>query len=771
MFSFLKNKIVRETIGVFFIAFAVFSFISLISYHSDDPSFSKYISTKVPVKNYAGIIGAYFSDAIVQFMGSGSYFIIIASILIGWSIFWNEKLSISIFSLAGGIAGTAFLCSFTYLLFNTDPFFGKVARPGGALGYYIAEELIRFFNRGGAYVVVITMLIFSIILTTHISIGDTILKLNGLISALFKWLSAIKPKIERKKEKRIKRPVKQAESVLQNYNANSDLPKIIPTEKDNSEEKEDFEIEDKFESYDTTGEYILPSLSLLDSPSPSEKKKDDDELINNSSILEKKLMDFGIEGNVVQVLPGPVITMYEFEPASGVKVSRIISLADDLALAMKAINVRILAPVPGKSVVGIEIPNVYRNSVSLRELLSSDEFKKAKSKLSLGLGMDISGKPVVTDLAQIPHLLIAGATGSGKSVGINSMICSILFNATPDEVKMIMIDPKMIELSIYDGIPHLIAPVVTNPKKAANALRWVVEEMERRYNCLAEKGVRNIIGYNKIIEESEDRSHLSAVAQVGKTEVKSKKVNVQESGAGSQEGDESEANIEEERKEKKLPYIIVIIDELADLMMVSSRDVEDALTRLAQMARAAGIHLLVATQRPSVDVLTGIIKANFPSRISYQVSSRIDSRTILDTIGAERLLGKGDMLFLPPGTSKLQRIHGAYVSEVEIKKVVNFLKKQQKPIYVESILKPKIDEAAEEEGEDSDELYDQAVALVASTRQASISMVQRRLRIGYNRAARLIEIMEKQGLVGPADGAKPREVYVRSIDDTGSVNI
>ncbi|MBI5748523.1 MAG: DNA translocase FtsK 4TM domain-containing protein, partial [Nitrospinae bacterium] len=669
---------------------------------------------------------------------------------------------ISIFSLIGGVSSTIFLCSLTYLLFSKDPFFGNVARSGGALGYFIAEELIWLFNRGGAYIVIITMLIFSIVLTTRISIGDTLTRLNGLIGFLFRGLSAIKPKTVKKKEKRVKQSEQKIEPVQQAKDIDTEPPKIISSVR-NAEEKEDFEIEESFESYDTTGEYTLPSLSLLDSPSPTVKKRDEDELINNSSILEKKLIDFGIEGKVVQVLPGPVITMYEFEPASGVKVSRIMSLADDLALAMKAISVRILAPVPGKSVVGIEIPNVYRDSVSLKELLSSDEFKKAKSKLSLGLGMNISGKPVVTDLAQIPHLLVAGATGSGKSVGINSMICSILFNSTPDEVKMIMIDPKMIELSIYDGIPHLIAPVVTNPKKAANALRWVVEEMERRYNCLAEKGVRNIDGYNRTIEDTEKiRGQESGVRSQKKERAKEKVHEDKESYT-------SETPIEE-KEEKKLPYIIVIIDELADLMMVSSKDVEDALTRLAQMARAAGIHLLVATQRPSVDVLTGIIKANFPSRISYQVSSRIDSRTILDTIGAERLLGKGDMLFLPPGTSRLQRIHGAYVSEVEIKKVVEFLKKQQKPIYLESILKPKIDEIAEDEGEDSDELYDQAVALVASTRQASISMIQRRLRIGYNRAARMIELMEKQGLVGPADGAKPREVYVRDVDDSGMVN-
>ena len=743
MFSFFKNKIAREIMGLLLIAFAVFAFISLISYHSDDPSFNKYINEKVAVKNYAGIVGAYFSDAIIQFLGSGSLFIVIASFFLGWTLLWNERLGISISSLIGGVSGTIFLCSFVYLLFSRDPLFGKIARPGGAIGYFVAEELIWFFNRGGAYIIIFTFLILSIILTTRISIGNTLIRVNGFLGYFINTVSPLlRFKSARKKERKVKQPPKKAE--------NNEPPQIISAETD--EGPEEFEISEQFEFIKKSGEYSLPPLSLLDPTSPEEKKRSEDEFITNSDILEKKLRDFGIEGKVLQVLPGPVITMYEFEPAAGVKVSRIMSLADDLALAMKAASVRILAPVPGKSVVGIEIPNLYRESVSLREILSSEEFKKAKSKLSMGLGKDTSGSPVVTDLAQIPHLLIAGATGSGKSVGINSIICSILFNATPEEVNIIMIDPKMIELSVYEGIPHLIAPVVTNPKKAANALRWVVEEMERRYNFLTEKGVRNIVGYNKIIEETEDRGQK------------------EETGKQKSEIETAEGPVQDVKEEKKLPYIVVVIDELADLMMVSSREVEDSLTRLAQMARAAGIHLLVATQRPSVDVLTGIIKANFPSRISYQVSSRVDSRTILDSVGAERLLGKGDMLFMPPGTSKLQRIHGAYVSEGEIKRVVEVLKKQQKPVYVDSILKPKVKEEAEEEGEDLDELYDQAVALVAKTRQASISMVQRRLRIGYNRAARLIEMMEKQGLVGPADGAKPREVYVRDIDDTENVN-
>ena len=416
---------------------------------------------------------------------------------------------------------------------------------------------------------------------------------------------------------------------------------------------------------------------------------------------------------MVQVLPGPVVTMYEFEPASGIKVSRIVNLADDLALGMKALSVRIVAPIPGKSVVGIEVPNPHRQPVYLREIVASPAFRQATSKLVLALGKDILGIPTVTDLAQIPHLLIAGATGSGKSVGLNSMICSMLLNAAPEEVKFIMIDPKMLELSVYDGIPHLITPVVTHPKKAAAALHWAVAEMERRYRLLAEHGVRSLDGYNQM------------------------------------------------HPDLRLPYLVVVIDELADLMLVARHNVENALTRLAQMARASGIHLLVATQRPSVDVLTGIIKANFPARISFQVSSRIDSRTILDAIGAERLLGKGDMLFLPPGTSKLMRIHGAYVSEAEIKRVVEYLRRQQTPVYDGSIFTPRTDGSADSEV--VDDKYDAAVALVAKLGQASASLMQRHLRIGSKRAARLIEAMEREGVVGPADGSRPRDVYIKDI--------
>jgi len=483
----------------------------------------------------------------------------------------------------------------------------------------------------------------------------------------------------------------------------------------------------------------LPSLDLLDIPVTPQRRHSPEELAIQARFLEQKLREFGVEGEVVQVLPGPVITMYEFAPAAGVKVNKIVNLQDDLALVMEAVSVRVVAPIPGKAVVGIEIPHKRRETVGLRDLLDSEEWLTSTSKLSLALGKDILGRSVITDLALIPHLLIAGATGSGKSVGLNSLICSLLFRATPTDVRMIMIDPKMLEFSVYDGIPHLLVPVVTEAKKAAIVLRRVVEEMGRRYQILAAQGVRSIAQYNQRLEAE----HGGGTP--GRVRV--------------QAGQEAAPTPAE-----KLPYLVVVIDELSDLMMVSAREVEDSLMRLAQMARAAGIHLIVATQRPSVDVLTGVIKANFPARLSFQVTSKVDSRTILDTNGAETLLGRGDMLFLAPGTSKPQRVHGAYVSEAEISRLVEAWKAVEQTRYDDGFLAPGGDRVSVEEDE-YDEKYDEAIALVTKIGQASISMLQRRLRVGYNRAARMIEMMEKDGIVGPADGIKPREVLVRNTFD------
>jgi S-DNA-T family DNA segregation ATPase FtsK/SpoIIIE len=471
----------------------------------------------------------------------------------------------------------------------------------------------------------------------------------------------------------------------------------------------------------------------------------DEEAIRKKSILlENTLREFGVEGRVAEVKTGPVITIYEFVPAAGVKVSKIASLSDDLARALSAISIRIVAPIPGTSVVGIEVPNAKRQGVRAKELLDSRKFKEAKDKLTLCLGKDILGRAVMTDLAKIPHLLIAGSTGSGKSVAMNLMICSILARCHPREVRFLMIDPKMLEFSIYEGIPHLLVPVVTDPKKAASALRGIVAEMERRYRLMSKQGVRNIDGYNKLVAD-----------WLGPREAKRRL---------SQHLSEDEG-ADEEGNPDFLPYIVVVIDELADLMMVSSREVEETMTRLAQMARAAGIHLLVATQRPSVDVVTGLIKANFPSRIALRVATRTDSRTILDMNGAERLLGKGDMLFVPPGTNAPVRIHGAYVSEKEIRNFVNHWRGQGPAVFHEELFvqEDTKDGFAAEDEDDFDERYDDAVALVARTGEASISLIQRHLRIGYNRAARLIERMEREGVVGPSEGAKRRQVLIRDI--------
>ncbi|MDD3815105.1 MAG: DNA translocase FtsK, partial [Desulfocapsaceae bacterium] len=457
----------------------------------------------------------------------------------------------------------------------------------------------------------------------------------------------------------------------------------------------------------------LPPLSLLEKPELVLQKVDKEEYYKVSKQLEQKLINFGVSGKVVGISPGPVVTTYEYAPAAGVKINKIVALADDLALGLKAQSVRVVGSVPGKAALGIEIPNKDRQVVYIRDLLTTEKYRSSVAKLSIALGLDVVGNPVIADLAKMPHLLIAGATGAGKSVAINTIISSLLFNATPDEVRLLMVDPKRIELSGYEGIPHLLHPVVVEPKLASRALQWAVREMERRYRLLEEAKVKNFDSYNETGEE-------------------------------------------------KLPYIVIIVDELADLMMVASKDVEASIARLAQMARASGMHLILATQRPSVDVLTGLIKANFPTRISFKVASKIDSRTIIDSAGAEHLLGSGDMLYLPSGRP-LQRIHGAYISEAETTQIVDFLKKQGSASYDDSVV-AEVEEGNSEVGpgdEEADERYDEAIAMVCESGQASISMVQRRLRIGYNRAARLIEMMEKEGIVGPADGARPREVLVR----------
>jgi len=536
--------------------------------------------------------------------------------------------------------------------------------------------------------------------------------------------------------------------------------------------------------------FSLPPLSLLEGRGDESRPSIDEALLHSTAEkLRQKLADFGIQGHVERIRPGPVVTMYEFAPAPGVKISKIAGLSDDLAMALEALRVRIVAPIPGRGVVGIEVPNKKRETVYLAQILEQDAFRKSKSRLTMAVGKDIEGLPFVTDLAKMPHLLMSGTTGSGKSVSVNSMIMSLLFKATPEEVRFIMVDPKMLELSIYEGIPHLLLPVVTDPRKAALALRWAVDEMERRYALLADNGVRDLAGFNELmaerIEEREKRRAAEAAEPVEAPAASSRKMLIIDVEKGEteeeavaraeSEGPEAldpveaflEKKHEEELEPKKLPYLVIIIDELADLMMVASKEVETYIARIAQKARAAGIHLMVATQRPSVDVVTGLIKANFPSRISFALRSRVDSMTILDTPGAEKLLGQGDMLILPPTSAHIQRVHGALVTEREIKKVVDHLKAQGSPVYDESILRaPEEDsEGGAPEDDLSDELYDQAIAIVSEMKSVSISMLQRKMRIGYNRSARMIERMERDGIVGPADGAKPREVLIRGLGE------
>jgi len=779
------HSLTRDFLGVGTAGFAIFALISMVSYSPHDPSFHQFSSQGGDIQNYGGLIGSYLADGLVRIFGTGAFVFPLVAILVGWAVIRGQEFRRWPVVLLFGSIFLSGLCALLALQFEHDPYFGADIATGGLVGAQVSQWLVLWLSVVGAHLLLIMILFVSALAMSGVP-ADQLFRATGLaVITLFRWgfksIRAVGTLIiqiitefkdwlwetlriwraarrEKVKYRRLSKPVIVSRELL------SPAPKTLDdfsrspkAEKAKAPEKkqEEFAVQGQFPFAHETGAYQLPPVTLLnDPPKLRNVEKMREELMMNSTILEKKLSDFGVEGRIVQVLPGPVITLYEFEPASGIKVSRILSLTDDLALAMRAPSVRILAPVPGKSVVGIELPNPKRETVSFKEIICSDSFQETHSKLALAVGKDHIGRPIAEDLAQVPHLLMAGSTGSGKSVGINTMICSLLLNATPKEVKMIMIDPKMLELNMYDGIPHLIAPVVTNPKKAAGALQWAVAEMERRYKLMADSSVRNISGFNQMVEKMVQENSR-------KKKPRTRKI-TQKPPVG--ESPEATAASEVEIP-SKLPYIVIIIDELADLMMVACKGVEDSLTRLAQMARAAGIHLIVATQRPSVDVLTGIIKANFPARISYQVTSRVDSRTILDTIGAEKLLGKGDMLFLPPGTSKIQRIHGAMVSDEEIHRILQFIRDQEKdPDNEEDVFDQMVEAARSEENEDEfDEKYDEAVALVARERQASISMIQRKLRVGYNRAARMIETMEREGVVGPSDGIKPRDVYVKPI--------
>lgn len=738
-----RQKLLFEVYGILVISFAILLFISI--YNSS-----------------SGIVEYAISSLLKGLFGFGAYIIPFFIMLFGIGLIVKQdrlSLKLKFYSLC-------FIYIFFLILIEvkesnaimelgfmekikTAYAFGIHNGAGGAVGEILTFPAVKLLGMVGAYLFAGTFILINILLFTNASIYKLGLFIKNKAAAFF---MAVKKSFQKKNKDDVKMDNKkdsgEAESIDDKKKYINDVNKkikildffksseledqdspnsgiIVQTSQDENikpagketKSKDDDKIEDEITSYSKQKmpNYVFPPCNLLNSPVVPKGSGDKKELINNAKILEETLESFGVEAKVVQVSRGPVITRYELQPNPGVKVSKIVNLSDDIALNLAAPAVRIEAPIPGKAAVGIEVPNKDMSSVYLRELIESKEFTENDSPVAVGLGKDVAGNCVVADLSKMPHLLIAGATGSGKSVCINSLITSILYKASPDEAKLLLIDPKVVELSTYNGIPHLLIPVVTDSRKAAGALRWAVQEMTNRYKLFADNNVRNVESFNDLMAEKSP--------------------------------------------DAVLPKIIIIIDELADLMMVAPNDVEDCICRLAQMARAAGMHLVVATQRPSVDVITGVIKANIPSRISFAVSSQIDSRTILDMSGAEKLLGKGDMLYYPIGEAKPIRVQGAFITEKEVEQVVDFVKKQfSKSDYKEDI----IEEIENENGssEEADELLPEAIKIVVETGQASISLLQRRLRIGYNRAARIIDGLEERGIIGGYEGSKPRQVLI-----------
>jgi S-DNA-T family DNA segregation ATPase FtsK/SpoIIIE len=709
----IKERL-NEITAVILLSLSVIVLISLISYTPGDISF--YTShPNVPARNLVRAFGAYLSWALIFSFGWSSFIFPLA-------LFW---LAIRKFSKTSqrswpqAIGFLVLLLSLSSLLCLLPASPREVFQKGGLAGFIFSGFLVKYFGRPGAIIILATFLVLSLSVSAELS----------LVSLAQVLRSRFKVTVSRKKgpqviggrrqigEKPIPREVSIKTRETQdrpNKQEKEEVqpPVILRAVKKTTEpttQKEDH-LKQRLARPAKSGEYQLPGLELLDSPPPVKEREIKEDLQANARILEETLSDFGIEARVAEIERGPVITRYELEPSPGVKVQRIVALSDDIALAMKAQSVRIVAPIPGKARVGVEVPNIQTAVVYLKEVLQSNEFVGSPSKLTLGLGKDIAGQPLIADLREMPHLLIAGTTGSGKTVCVNSLITSLLFRAGPDEVKLLMVDPKMVELAMFNDLPHLLCPVVTDPKKVQAALNWLVNEMDSRYSLLAQAGTRNIDAYNQ-------------------------------------------------KNEPILPFIVVIIDELADLMAVASAEVENAITRLAQLSRAVGIHMVLATQRPSVDVITGTIKANFPARISFKVASKVDSRTVLDANGADKLLGKGDMLFLKPGLARLIRAQGSLLKDSEIERVVEFIKAQRGPYYNDQIL----DQPQKTRFRDftKDELFDEAVRVILESGQASVSILQRRLGLGYTRAARLIDAMEQEGIVGPYRGSKPREILVK----------
>ena len=770
------SRWLSEFFGVGLFAAAAFSFVALATYDPADPVW--FFSTgghEAPV-NFAGRVGAFVAELSFQLVGFAAYLLPLVLLALGWHYFWCRAVEGPYVRTAGLGLTLACTTSFLTLAFSA---FGAAERPfraGGYLGEWLAGLLAEYLNRTGSIILILTLLFLAVLLLTQVSFGQLLSRsLAGVArsgaalreAAFAAWRDrrrnraaahdraglpavaapapapakgAAGPAAGRpgRVRARGRRPAGSASKQAAGVNPEPTIRKPQPAPPAPAAAPPPTPALATLGlqpppaarlSPDRGGKaFTLPPLSLLD-PVRAKQQFDERELLDNARLLENKCQEFSVRGKVIQIHPGPVVTTYEFQPDPGVKYSRVTGLADDLCLAMLAESM-LIERLPGRSTVGIQIPNRVREQISLRQMLESPPYRGNDSKLTLALGRRIHGEPIAGDLAKMPHLLIAGATGTGKSVSMNAMLTSILYKATPDDVRFILIDPKRIELNLYKDIPHLLTPVVVEPKLAANALRWAVREMEERYKQLAAEGVRNLEQYNRNV-----RGQLREEAD--------------RRGAAAADADELP---------KPLPYIVLAIDELADLMMLVGREIEESIARLAQMARAVGIHLILATQRPSVNVITGVIKANMPSRISFRVSSKVDSRTILDGNGAEQLLGRGDMLYLPPASSRLVRVHGPYISEQETARVCGFLRKQGRPAFDESITAE--DKPAEAEAFEKDDLYDEAARLVVAAGQASISHLQRRLKIGFSRAGRLVDMMEADGLVSAGTGGKAREVLV-----------
>ncbi|BCS33597.1 hypothetical protein TBR22_A28240 [Luteitalea sp. TBR-22] len=791
MSASVMSRRASEALGVALFFGALLWFVALVSYTPGDPAWFFYAGPPKQAANFAGSFGAFVAESSFQLLGYASFLVPVVLLVAGWHYFWCRTLPAGYTKSIGAVVLLLCLAALLGLAVGS-PRAGDTSVPaGGHLGAVLADLAVHYFNRAGGAIVILSTGLLGFILTTQVSLSALSSAAAEKVRArLTTWQEARKAaqEVRRREEQRrevmkkrlpnaspedidrmIKgkgKPAATTPAPLQDptealeetpvaappedrrrprprpgptpaapvasaspdpARVVKDLPAIRPKVPSRPTPVSLDEPELKAPAERKPGAYTLPPLALLDPPQ-AERKVDERELMDAARQLQDKCREFSVEGDVVQILPGPVVTTYEFKPDAGVKYSKITGLSEDLSLAMRAESV-LIDRIPGRSTVGIQIPNPQREAISLRELLESEPYRKSPSKLAVALGKTIHGEPYVSDLATMPHLLIAGSTGTGKSVGLNAMLTSILYRATPDQVRFIMIDPKRLELGMYEDIPHLLTPVVVEPKLAANALRWAVREMEERYKTLAAFGVRNIEQFNRNLKAAMEAGEVRTDAKTGEPF-------------------------------KPLPFVVVVIDELADLMMVASNEVEQSICRLAQMARAVGIHLILATQRPSVDVITGLIKANMPSRISFRVSSKVDSRTILDANGAEALLGKGDMLFLPPASSRVMRLHGAYISEQESARLASFLRKQGQPTYDRSITDEEKSGEAGGGGFDKDDLYDEAARIVVSSGQASISYLQRRLRIGFSRAARLVDMMEAEGLVSSGQGGKAREVLV-----------